>query len=208
MPFKKDNEGREVYVPRGYTLDPCPGCGEGGALKMRKRDGVCEACADAISKWRKLQAERAAKPDAVPHVLNERAHGLPYLEHEDDLRPRDFHNERAREPIRYAFWELSWHLSEPTTGDGSKWNTSDLPRVFPRTNARGFDRDEWPMVRDMNPKVANLIGTAYAEVRISLVNAYRKGVQDGRNLLLSLAEGGITNDEFNSRAARMNGENG
>jgi hypothetical protein len=69
------------------------------------------------------------------------------------------------------------------------------------------DRDyDWQCIRLMDLPTAKAIRRVCQLVIGGLEKAHQNGVAEGKNLLLSLASGNITNDEFNSKAARMTGE--
>jgi hypothetical protein len=187
MAYKITSRGEE-YVPRGYTVDPCPGC---GGDEKRKKDKVCPICASKIEKWDAQQKEQAALGQLKPFYMQERDYALPYI-----------HNIENDDKIRNLFWRLSYLLSRPSE---ATWKEAEGNAVWPHERMNTF-RNEWRIIRDMDPTIANLLGDLYFEVATATDEAHKKGVTEGKNLLLSLAGGHITNDEFNRQAARLTGQ--
>jgi hypothetical protein len=182
---------------RGYTDKPCHGC---GTTEVHHRDKLCSSCQKKIEAFDAIQREAAARgaEGARPFSLKERAHSLPYFHH--------MSSEMCRE-MQEAFWELSWILSIPTD--------MKLPNPVNPTDEQRQDRALWPLsdrdydwqcIRLMDLPTAKAIRRVCQLVIGGLEKAHQNGVAEGKNLLLSLASGNITNDEFNSKAARMTGE--
>ncbi|MNL58768.1 hypothetical protein D3C87_1824330 [compost metagenome] len=116
--------------------------------------------------------------------------------------------EDGKQPICAPLFQLSMLLSEPcneflSTYDDKKGEAikDNLLWDYPR----GANID-WRVVRRMNPVVVRLLRELQIGTRDSLAAAHRDGVKEGRNLLMSLADGSITNDQFNERAARLESE--
>jgi hypothetical protein len=196
MPFKMTSRGEE-YVPRGWTVDPCPGCGKD---HKRPKDKVCDVCEDAITKWNAHVANQAELGEEKPYAMNARAHSLPYIQFEGEGRA---YGHSDREPLRSRFFELSMLLSTPSD---ATW-TDKPERLWPNERMKATYRmDDYLVYRNMKPAIAKLLGDLYFEVGDAVQMAHRKGVEEGKNLLLSLASGHITNDEFNTKAARLTGE--
>lgn len=192
MAYKETSNGN-VYVPRGSTVEPCPGC---GGDTVRKKDKVCGACAEKIEKWESYQASQSKLGETTAYAMNERAYALPYVPYETEGRETS-----SRDPIRERFFDLSMLMSSP-----SEATYKDKPPSLWPHEQLNASRNEWRIYRDIKPEIARLLGELFYEVAITTTSAYRKGVSDGKNLLLSLASGKITNDEFNNTAARLTGK--
>jgi hypothetical protein len=195
MAYKMTSRGEE-YVPRGYTVDPCPGCGKD---HKRKKDKVCDECSEKIEKWDAFKATQDKLGEEVPYKLNARAYSLPSIPNDD--RGMSHPNREDREPIRNRFFELSFLLSTPSE---ATWKDQP-PSLWPHEQLKTW-RNEYEIFRNMKPAVAKLLGELYFEVAVGMRKAHEKGVAEGKNLLLSLAGGHLTSDEFNTQAARLTGK--
>lgn len=175
-------------APRGCTKDPCPGCGSTG---LRKKDRVCQACADKLEHFDDLEKAAKERGEIKPFVLKERAYALPYLHHIKDDKE-----------LKEKFWNLSMLLSTPTKEHAPYDERNPLQWwVFKPTNSMsGYD---WKITRLMDAAVATTMSEIYSGVAKGLHEAHAKGFAEGRNLLMSLASGNLTTDEFNDRAARI-----
>lgn len=189
-------------APRGATYDPCPGCGE---PKLRPKLRVCDVCDATLKAARRARAERAeaGEDTPVPHVMQERAYALPWLR-----GPRE-----TSDRVRDAFFRLGQLLSEatdervpmmpPDAEHNYHWTDFDRWAVWPFSRTEGRSGGDWQVTRLMRPSIAGALREAYAAA-IDNANAVEKqGHAEGRALLLSLAAGTLTADEFNDRAARM-----
>jgi hypothetical protein len=196
MAYKMTSRGEE-YVPRGWTVEPCPGCGKD---HKRKKEKVCDECENAIAKWNAHVANQAELGEEKPYIMNGRSHALPYIQYEGEGRQ---YGHPDREPLRSRFFELSMLLSTPSDA-----TYQDKPeRLWPHERMKTTYRmDDYNVYRNMKPVIAKLLGDLYFEVNETVQTAHAKGVAEGKNLLLSLAGGHITNDEFNKEAARLTGK--
>lgn len=97
-----------------------------------------------------------------------------------------------------GFFGLTKALSTP-----ADW-ASSVPEIFSYQSYESGSRD-WVSPVAIKKEHGELLGVTYNAVREALDGIYKKGHQDGRNLLNSLVSGTITEDEFNNRAARIDG---
>ena len=182
----------------GYTSAPCHGCGASG---LRPKDGVCQTCAGQLKAYANIVASQAESSERRVFVMKERSYALPYLQHE----PRRFD---ASDPIRGPLHKLSMLLSEPSTtwvksyADGVGY----IDDAYLWSYGKNDSRSDWAVHRSMNPVVASVLRELQVAIRDGLKAAYADGAEQGRSLLMGLADGSITSDEFNDRAARQSGE--
>lgn len=159
---------------RGYTHKPCHGC---GTVDLHPTDGVCFTCSRALRTYQRIMEEAKDIPE-VTHGIPQAAHFLPYLRAEKD------------NSLRTEFHKLSQLVSKPA-GVGS--------RTFLWSN----EYVDWAEYRVFPSDVAQSLSDLFKEVKVALERAYAQGQEHGRNLLMQLASGGITNDAFNDSAARL-----
>lgn len=190
------------YRPRrasaGCTLEPCEGCGN---PEHRKKHTLCSACKRKMEKFEQLQNEALVRgaEGARPFNMKEQAYALPYLPHLKDC-----------DALQQAFFDLSMLLSLPTDMPPPEevWRGDEEARqrhtLWPIGDGRRAH--DWTCTRLMDPPVAEKMRTIYALVQSGLKEAHASGAAEGKNLLMSLASGSITNDEFNTRAARLEGQ--
>lgn len=173
-----------TFKRKGQSTQPCHGC---GSTEPHWTGRVCDACAKAIKGYADIQAERAAAPDTVVMLGKERSYGLPHL-HKTGSTLRD--------AVQNGFLLLQNALSTPVAGYAEHQG-----RIFnPRNDYRESDWDVRIRIRADHAKT---LGDTYDAVRSAIDYAYADGHDNGRRLLMNLAAGTITNDEFNNQAARL-----
>lgn len=179
----------------GYTSAPCHGC---GTTVLHPKDKVCSACATNLKMFAQINDEAAATEDRVLLSMNERDYALPYMRHENECE------------IRTPLHELSILLSEPTTERVSTYDNKKGKHIEAAYlwdfNVGAGQRHEWAITRRINPVVARLLRQVQVACTKALERVYAEGAADGRDLLMGLASGKITNDEFNEQAARLDKE--
>lgn len=185
-------------APRGHVHAPCPGC---GVECVYPKGGVCDDCRGALKKWHTQEAERAAKADERVYYTKERDYGFPHLSHEVERREGVERRYAIREPLL----RLHALVSRPLDG-GTPWKALEARGDDAYTYTRGdsFGARDWTITRLFPVAVADALRDLYAGIEDSLENAYAQGHAKGRSLLLGLASGDLTSDEFNDEAARLN----
>jgi|SRR5215217_355739 len=170
----------------GYTKAPCHGC---GSTFGRPKDGLCQDCQAALSEAQKMAKERKAAAERGTGVVRARevAYALPYLMHE----PREKDETKT---IRGALLVLSNAVSTPVLG----YPGSEVKDLWP-----GQRESSWATYRHMDPLLAKKFADLFTAIAKGMDHAYSEGAENGRNLLMGLASGKITNDEFNTTAARQ-----
>jgi hypothetical protein len=171
------------YTPRGTTWDPCHACGDEG---NRPKNSVCGKCRSIFERALRREAEVAAAGEDVIVRSCERAYAMPYLRHETARGDPSGEN-----PIRKPMLRLSEVISEPAI------HATDAQDLW------GDGRYDWVTYRRMPRAAFEAMRDAYDAIGKALTAAHREGHREGRDLLLQLAAGEITNDEFNDRAARL-----
>lgn len=186
-------------APAGCTFEPCHGCGKApNEYTGRPKDGVCAECRTALDKWAQLQKEQAAKSDERVYFTKERAYALPYL-------PEEVERKGRREAIREPLLRLHMLVSRPAP-EGEHWKDlrerEESGDAFTYA-AVGWRDNDFRIIRLFPVAVADALRELYAGIHDSLKAAHAKGHAEGRSLLLGLASGRITNDQFNEAAARL-----
>lgn len=172
---------------KGQSTKPCHGC---GSTLPHWSDQVCDQCATAIKGYNTIMAERAAAGDMVEMIAKERSYALPHM----FKCPDD-----QRKEIQESILKLTNALSTPAVG---VW-TSGKAHIFDFKGQYGSS--DFSTVVRIRPEHAQALGTLYEAMRQGFELAYQSGYGDGRNLLMGLASGKITSDEFNDKAARNTG---
>lgn len=177
-------------APKGYTFDPCPGCGGVDEMSSRPKLGVCRQCRTVLDGHARHVADLAKKGDALfMYGVPEAAHWLPYL--------TEYLNEN-KSPIQKGFWNLAIAVSEVNVG-GFPENGETLFESQ-RTDSRHWFGHHAKDYRLMPKHVAENLRTLFNEVKTGLTAAYTQGKSDGSNLLAMLNSGELTTSDFERRA--------
>lgn len=164
---------------------------------MRRKTEVCNECRATLDIGRQLKEERRQSTHAAM-IMREVPHALPYL--------RKAPSSNCGK-VQAAFWRLSMLLSRPTdeTADmnhGPSERLGSSPGYLYLWRDR-HDGHSWAVTRVIDRATADALGDAYEAVKRMAEAAYADGHADGRNLLMQLASGDLTPDQFNERAARL-----
>lgn len=173
---------------------PCPGCGMPDLY--RSSDKVCEACARLLKQARTIndwierggdkKVELVRVPaENCPHFYPGLYMGLPSWSCED------------RRPLRAAMVRLINLVSEPLKSDC--WHEDGAMLTNP-----GF-KEKWEGARElrsMDAQVAQTIRDLYDAIALALVSTYNGAKREGQNVLLNLAAGHISIDDFNEQQLR------
>lgn len=190
---------------------PCPGCGATGEYRLV--DQVCNEC------WRVLKATRKHE-EYIAAALKE-GRELVVLPHNGSWHwwPRFYQgnsstsneNRESRDTLGHALAELSTLVGELTTAQDTRQAsllTHEGYSIY-GVGHRG-SRDCWQgtTIYDQsdsngalylfNPRVAELFRVIYDAIGRSLELTDADGRRAGNNLLMELANGGLTIDEFNA----------
>lgn len=177
-----------TYKSKGQSTQPCHGC---GSTLPHWSNAVCDECAAAIKGYHAIMAERAAVGDMVEMLSKERSYALPSIGY--------FCSTDVREMIQRRVLQLTQWLSVPS----QSWANKDMKQIF-RFSGSGASSSEheWSTVVRIRPEHAEAIGELHEAIGIAINEAHKNGHEAGRNLLLGLAGGHITSDQFNDKAVR------
>lgn len=170
---------------------PCPGCNQ--VDQRRPADQVCHECQqlikEALARRAELQRTKEAEPAKLPHS----AHCLPYIPNVDG---------DERDVIQRFVFGLVKMVGTPT-----KWNAKWFPpQTYSRTGyiiegKSGCDSGGttyWLVPRGLVKMLQDL----YAAILAGSANAYAEGFSNGHNLILGLATGETSIDDFNEQSAQ------
>lgn len=175
-----------IKTRAGLTRKPCHGC---GSTEQHETEKLCKTCQGALKEAKAMVEQRALQGGLKPFLTVERHYALPRLNNID----RDI-----IDPLQLEMLKLSELLSTPTkefitrSGDTIVWP---------------YARNEylsWETTRIFDVAVVSSIRNLYKLMREAIDAAHSKGAEEGRSLLMGLASGRITNDEFNTTATRQN----
>lgn len=175
-------------APRGYTFDPCPGCGQIHDHQSRPKDGVCASCREVLTAHAKAVSEAQSR-GLVAVGVPEMPHWLPYI-------PNDQHG------MQKPFHAVALAVSVPSSGGVDFFDdTRRLVTIPPGTNY-GSDWGPYRITdfRVMPAPVAKALRELYEGLLQAIPGAYEKGKADGRDLLAMLSAGELTNADFERRA--------
>lgn len=179
---------------RGYTYEPCPGCGIAPTLEKggpRKSKRVCFECLRKLEFATAAERTMAERADLNLVHLAWAAHGQEYL------------GGRDCGPVQSAFWELAKTLGE--VPDGPWRNAEQLIRPN-RNSPSGSNVHEWPnLSRLVSPAQIQAFRSLWDAVKAWGERTEEHAKQQGSSLLVQLASGQITADQLNERTLRNKG---
>lgn len=175
---------------KGYTFEPCPGCGSVDEIYPRPKTGVCEKCRLILDAHARQVSDLAKKSDVMSmYAIPEYPHWLPYI---------PSYSDKQKNVIREGFWKLGMAVSDV--------NIKDLPENKERLFKPNItDTQPWVAYhpkdyRLMYSHVAENLRALFDDVRAELHAAYSQGKTDGTNLLAMLNNGELTTSDFEKRA--------
>ena len=179
------------------TKNPCPGCG--AVKRNRKADAVCDDCAAAIEGWNKhvesLRAQAAVGECAFVRI-SEMPYAWPSFYFGGGPRCHLSGFDEMRDKLTEVLHDLSHRLCEPVPGQ----YMSDTPQLIEKP---GHD---FPMSDGQHGWFS--IVARVAKVDLKLLRdlwyttaqfahlCFLAGREDGRNLLLDLASGEMSSQDF------------
>jgi hypothetical protein len=199
------------------TRKPCPGCGR--EVHSRSADKVCDDCARAILKWAEHVAKIKATPDNSMVLLKGRYHWYPMFyfggprQHVDEL-------DELRADLARFFEELGERLCADVL-DWPDAREEKPEALFPAPDVRKpLKRGEnyaemvsYPSSKGENSyhDKTGVIDRRNLELLRGLWDrtarftdlAYIAGVQDGKNLLLQLATGEMSPQDFQEQDIKL-----
>lgn len=207
--------GERRRASRGYTYDPCPGCKR---EEHRPKDELCLACRHELERARELLKDferKRATGAAVPFILRER---VSYY----NLGPsRHGFGDRLRDAVRVLLARVTTPASDETPRKDPSKPIERRKTWSPSGREIEVDYEEWPffLASDegisrtyesageralvlADPITREAVSELDLAIRETVAEAYKAGKEDGRNILLGLASGDVTIDEFDSATLR------
>lgn len=157
------------------TKKPCPGCGK--VDRYREADKVCKSCQHLIKRAKDLQEEEAPR-DSVFVRFSAVHHWNEYIYTRGAF---------ASEIIMKAFVRLALAASVPSLNEA--WEDGDL-YILGKLSSGSADRYL------MNKEIAEAIKDLRFIAQDLIDSVYKKGKEDGHNLLMRLASGDISPNEY------------
>lgn len=186
---------------------PCPGCGATGEYRLI--DQVCNECRRVLKAARKHEEYVAAALKegrelvVLPHTGS--WHWWPRFYQGKSSTSNE--NRESRDVLGHALAELSTLVGELTTAQDTRQAsllTHDGYSIYGVKHSGGGDCWQGTSIYDhralylFNPRVAELFRVIYDAIGRSLEFTDADGRRAGNNLLMELANGGLTIDEFNA----------
>lgn len=168
-------------MPRG-SKKPCPGCNK--VDPWRPASEVCSECKRALKRAAYLEEQLSKiEADEVMVTYGARAHWNSYI------RTR---SGKAGRELMGLFFNLAEAVSKPST---AHWTKSEFDLLGP-PGSRGATR---------HVTMPRSVAVAIRNLRLAVVRAleleYEAGKDHGHKLLLRLAEGDISMNEFDQRTS-------
>ena len=178
----------------GYTYELCHGCGK---EEYRRKGTLCSECRTLLDTAIRTKEDQEKRGELVQIKAPSRPGDMPYIDEFDSgLMSHDDQYQFTK-----ALHAVVMATSEKVAA-GDRWS-ADGEHLFEygsyAAQRRSFES------RAMPAAVANAVRRLFVEAKAMTQRAYTKGAADGRSLLLGLASGRITNDQFNDAATRQEG---
>jgi hypothetical protein len=167
-----------------HTRKPCPGCGE---PYWREVDKVCNACATLIAE---AQAERARIAAAANNPQFEIAS---LLSTEPTFYGQWQGANTEHERLREAFRELIFSVIAEEELRDHYFSPDQCHKLF-KSYAIGYSSTTYLA---MPPGAAQKLEELKEAIQVYLAVIYQKGVERGQSVILGLAGGDISVNEFN-----------
>lgn len=165
------------------TRKPCPACGE--VCQFRPAAEVCGGCKGLLKdgdKYRKLAKQAKNKPYGIPQS----AHSLPYIKYASRGFGDDVDHQRN---FQQALFSLLGDIGGPLPTN-APWNEKPLLVGY----SREYSGSATVMLRT---SVADLLRDMYEAVQGMTVHAYNEGHSRGSNMMMGLASGEVSVNDFN-----------
>lgn len=157
------------------------------------KGSVCNECAIKLKEHAQIVAERKAAADLEVYSVPPVAYALPYLKHDQAEKTG------GADPIRSALFALVHAVSMPSArGGGSRTKLlieGEAPSNYLRYEDRTCRRD-----------VREALMTLFKATEEVLDRTYRRGKEEGSNLLGRLAQGDVSVLDFEERRAELSSE--
>ena len=194
---------------RGSTHDPYPCCGADPETDYgRPKGGICRVCLEYIEMGKESE-KRSALAGDKPYTWAREAHWWPgyYGQYDfSDEDRRDFRSRTgAQDVLTDSMYVLVNELSTPAKGavlDERYFapNVKTMGRLLDckQTHAR-YDGTMAVMI---NQGIRDRLNNLDAAIRRALESVYKEGLRKGGSVLLQLAGGDLTVNDFNRKTGR------
>jgi hypothetical protein len=176
------------------TRKPCPGCGELPGYGGRPRDKVCRACADKLERVDRLDAERSRDSGLVPVIVPENWMLYEAQDAPDESLPFD---ERTCARLNRALRAFADAMTVETPA-GFFQDSKPLPWLDGCADRHRYSGSYARMIR---PTLIPVFVEIVAAIRKGMVDTHKCGRHEGSSILLQLARGSVSLDDFNKCAA-------
>ena len=193
---------------RGHTHDPYPCCDEPPESPYgRPKKGICEECRGLIEDGKLARASGANRKDAV-YRWTERSYAWAgYYGVWEFSRPDGGGFENTGSDLTEAMYALVNLLVKPPPENWLEETGDDpIENLLETGIPIGSRRADFGRTVGMSPEVRQALDALNAAIRAVLADVYQTGREEGSNLLLKLAGGEVTTDDFNIRLQRKERE--
>ena len=176
----------------GYTRKPCHGCGESSEYRGRPTESVCDECKELLSVAREVMTRKAKAIESGAFL---RSASQEHWDNGITIGYVDGVETEDRDAIVDAVHQIVMHYKLMTVESfrGEALPLFDQPRA-------SFHHSSLDTVVEMPPPVADALRTILPAIKTALESARARGLSDGRNVLLSLADGSMSSAEFDGMA--------
>jgi hypothetical protein len=195
--------GRVLYVlcKKGHKVSlvplvpyPCPGCGEvsknfaGEPRAWREAGTLCAGCMNELKRLREFEKDVAdSVKSGKPYTCSSR-----YSMYPVGLERESYGGEDPRDALCKAIGNVAVQLGAETP-ETSNWG---IPHLGGKHISDGWQH-EGP-VRIITERLADSWNELLDVINHCVTTAYKSGVKHGQSLLVQLASGALTNDDFES----------
>lgn len=163
---------------KGYTRKPCPGCGESS---YREVNSVCVSCEQALKQyWKVNEAIKEQNSNLIYVGYAPAAHWNSYIH----AQGKDEEGERYGSIIRDRFFNMLELLATPS-----------MVHATPEFTLMGKTESGTKTVLLPRP-LAEAIKNLWDILRPAFKAEYETGKKDGKNLLMGLAKGEISPNDW------------
>jgi hypothetical protein len=201
-------------MPRkGWSDKPCPGCGEPG---FETSKGICGGCITLLGEARRARAAALVNPEEIVYATPSYIYGY----YHRGSGHYETHSQHYKDLLRKLMEQLfkvlgkeapantkGYYNRNPATGepfpmlfdnpyrDGARASKERAEDTTSRTRERLIFR----------PEVADVIRELDQAIRRLVEASYEDGYIDGQSLLMQLAAGSISIEDFNKKSTGNKG---
>lgn len=154
---------------------------------------MCQECAARLVAAIHQEEKAAQETTRVVRTIGEMSHWTPYIHH-------DTKGHTLQAAFHSAALKCAEVVPEGVDNDAlpghPSWNT--MPRMYGPGDSLSY-RQTLRLI--MAPEIAEALEHLHKAAKVALNNAYDEGVKRGRSILLNLAEGDLSINDFNGKGA-------